>query len=224
MTLYKIAEIDDTIIYDHDVETLNPGSWVNDAILHFHGRVLIEGKTKDNKEKVLFVPPCTVQYIRFYDAKDVFEQWKLNEFKMVFFPLTNGISLNNRGSHWSLLVWFPHGYPLSDQQNLLSAPLQPKFAFLDSIHCNGKPISMAKELAHSVTSFFFPQKTNPDFQKCSVPRQNNCYDCGVYLMAFEDYLASNNCIENAEQLITSQYIKEYRDKLQKFIINFGKKN
>jgi len=177
-------------IYDYDINTLAGCSWVNDAIVHIHG-LLVEHENSN----IRCVPPCSVQFIRFMDfsiVTQVLGDWKLNEFQTVFLPITNGTSLTERGTHWSLLIWQTR---------------ECRFFHLDSLGSGN--ISIASSLMKRIARNYGIQK--PKLYTPWCVQQENSYDCGVFLMFYVKVICENNGnIEEAMKAVSQSQVTEFR--------------
>ncbi|OHT07301.1 hypothetical protein TRFO_24556 [Tritrichomonas foetus] len=194
----------DVDVTPYDFQSLQGKNWVNDKIIHFHGR-LIEMSHND----IFFIPPCTVQYMRFINeniVKSTVSQWNLmDKYSIIFIPFTNSSNLKEIGNHWSLLVWFV-------QEN--------RFVHCDSLGKTNKTnLKTAMLILKKFIRLF--QLKKPFLANGNVPQQSNTYDCGLYVMAFEDYIASNRKIEGMENVITDHEILNMRGSLVKRIQNIG---
>lgn len=207
-----LKSIEDVEVYQCDIDTLRPHMWINDHVIHFHGRML---EKSTQSPKILFIPPCSGQYIRFIpNPNDYFEKLHPQNYSIVFIPITNGTSLTCVGCHWSLLVWYPHGRDISlmDSNN---TELKGEFSILDSL---GPNIQLAQSVANKFALFY---NFTIHISKMNVPYQTNGYDCGVYLMAFEEYLANHNGnIDEIHSLITPDYITSLRSRILQDILQY----
>jgi len=207
-----MIEIGDAVVYPHDLDTLNDKSWVGDMIIHAHG-ILLERKARSENKKVLFIPPCTVQFFRYYPDEIVFDSipyWNPFDSNIVFIPFSDGTSCQDVGSHWHLLMWLPNGS--KDSLN--------EFVHFDSMFQNCD-ISLIESVVDRFTYLYQVKKYVLKHATC--PQQTNGYDCGVYLMSYEEFLSANEgSIEGLDSVITPIYIQAQRKCIQQHLIDFGK--
>lgn len=205
-----IACLGDVAIQKYDIDTIsNPYSWVNDAIIHIFGRMIERNTNKsetNQNNKILFVAPCTVQFIRFFqiedDVKDCVQKLKIQNFRAVFFPLTNGTSFTSRGNHWSLLIFLTS---------------ENKFLFCDSIYKN-RNASIAELLIRKIELFLNLQA---ELIEMNLPSQTNSYDCGVFIMAYMEYFAQHGNFDDIEKHVNQKRVREFRQIYTQQIQNIG---
>ncbi|KAI8928143.1 hypothetical protein BC831DRAFT_449406, partial [Entophlyctis helioformis] len=80
----------DAQVNSHDMETIQPGEWVGDAII---GVYLAEAVFPNNKRSILFLQPAVAHLIG-------------NDKPLIFAPINDSAGDGGGGSHWSLLVFF----------------------------------------------------------------------------------------------------------------------
>ena len=200
-----IISYENLTIYQYDIDTLNIGSWINDVIIHYFG-IILENTYNQENQKFKFIPPCTVQYIRFEDIELV---KKINNdnnffqnFQIIFFPITNGTSYINTGNHWSLLV-----LEINFEKT--------KFYHYDSL---GSNIDIAKKISKRIKNIFNFKKSR--FENINCPKQENGYDCGVYLMCYAKKICENNGeLINCINTINQNDVTEFRKNFKKQLIN-----
>lgn len=208
-----IACLRDVAIQQHDIDTIaKPHSWVNDAIIHIYGRIVekkVNESDLDNKP-ILFVAPCTVQFLRFFqvddEVQDCIQSLKIENFKSVFFPITNGTSFTSTGNHWCLLILLPS---------------KRTFLYCDSIRNNGN-IPMAKSLIKRLKTFLNYKKT--DLVIMDLPNQKNSYDCGVFIMSYMEYFAEHGNFDGIEKSVDQSKMSEFRKNYTQQILNFKNEN
>ncbi|KAK8890090.1 SUMO1 sentrin specific peptidase 8 [Tritrichomonas musculus] len=193
----------DIDIYLDDFKSLQDQNWINDKIIHFYGRII-----ESEHDDVFFIPPPTVQYIRFVKSKEVafnVTNWNLTSYSIVFIPFTNSDSLRNIGNHWSLLVWFPK------HQNL--------FYHCDSFQqFDDSSLKSAKLIVKRLISIC--KLRNHSLKQKHVPQQNNNYDCGLYLLAYIEFLVEKRSFQGMEDVITQENITSMRSSIKRKILNF----
>lgn len=191
-----IAIIQDCELFERNLKTIQPYQCVDDMIIHFHFRYL-EYKNPNLKKIVLFVMPCTVQFIQTYPMEMVKESlydMKLDQFKYVFYPMSDIDPNYGVATHWSLLYLDRSGEV-------------PKFFHFDSMNqCNQHN---AHQLARKICELY--QYKDISFECVKGVTQPNGYDCGVYVMAFaEQFLLSNGDVKDACSKLTTRFITDYR--------------
>ncbi|KAK8835209.1 SUMO1 sentrin specific peptidase 8 [Tritrichomonas musculus] len=206
-----VASLGDVIVQQYDINTLSrPYSWVNDAIIHIYGRMLeknINNMDSGVSKKILFVAPCTVQFIRFFqideDVQECLQALNINDFDTVFFPITNGTSFTARGNHWSLLIFLP---------SLNS------FLYCDSVLSHGN-MPMACSLIKRIESLLLYKQT--ELIELNLPSQDNSYDCGVFIMAYMEYYAKHGNFDEIGNHVNQDKMNEFRKEITQQIKNLG---
>lgn len=198
----------DIEVHIDDFKSLRGKSWLNDRIIHIYGRII-----EDGHEDIKFIPPCTVQYIRFKGGKEVtsvVSSWNLSNYSMVFIPFTNSESARDPGNHWSLLVWFPKSgnrfYHCDSYQNISEL--------------SHSSLKVAMSIVKKLICLCKLKKYK--FIKAAVPQQDNNYDCGLYLLAYIDFLVEKNTFEGMEEVITHEMITSMRSSIERRILNVRK--
>lgn len=198
----------DTEVYIDDFKSLRGKSWLNDRIIHMYGRI-VESKHKD----VFFIPPCTVQFIRFKSASEVnsvIKSWNLSTFSMVFIPFTNSESARDPGNHWSLLVWFPkNGNKFFHCDSYQDIPELSRSSQRSAVSIVNKLTRLCKLKKSKIL-------------RPKVPQQDNSYDCGLYLLAYIDFLVEKRTFNGMENEITHEKIAEMRSAIERRILDVGK--
>lgn len=159
---------DSVVLYQHDLDSLSPHSWVTDSVIEFW----LEYITKD--KDVGYLGPSVVHLIRdsaqtipieFLDAK------ALNS-KIVLVPINDHRGEDSGGSHWSLAVY------LKDTN---------KWLYYDSMASNHNT-SLAIYTCKKINDYI---SGSWDFAQIDINQQSNNYDCGIYVMLISEHLSKN---------------------------------
>lgn len=204
---YQIS-FKDADVYIDDFKSLHGKSWLNDRIIHIYGRII-----QDDYEDIFFIPPCTVQYFRFKNGKEVLSvvsSWHLSNYKVVFIPFTNSESSRDPGNHWSLLAFFPKEGKEGNRFYLCDSYQKFSSASLKS----------ARQIVLKLVSLL-KLKCYKLFKK-EVPQQTNNYDCGIYLLAYMEFLAKNRSFSGMEDYVTPEKVASMRSTIERKILNVGK--
>jgi Ulp1 family protease len=123
---------------------------------------------------------------------------QLSSYSLVFFPVPTAERRKNK--HWSLLIWRPKHRRGT-----------PAFYHFDS--CGNVNSRSATKLAASLAALFNLPSTR--LSHGTAPRQMNQYDCGLYVMAMEEYISAGlSPGPDMRALITSDFVEEFRRRLQ----------
>jgi sentrin-specific protease 8 len=152
------------VLYQHDLDSLSPGSWLTDSVLEFW----LEYITTDRD--MSYLGPSVVHLIRdsaqnipieFLDAK------ALNE-KVILVPINDHQGQESGGSHWSLAVY------LRDSN---------KWLYYDSMASNHNT-SLAKYTCKKINDYL---SGSFDFAQIDINQQKNNYDCGLYVILLSEF-------------------------------------
>lgn len=184
----EISELPGAYCQAHDIRKLQPGTWMNDEICTFYGVMinirstehekLKSDPTYDPKEKFLRAH-CFSSFFMPKYQKEGFagvRRWtkKVDLFKkdVVIFPI------NLRNVHWTCAAI-----------NLR----QKRFEFYDSMgHNNEVVLECLKEY---IQAEHLAKRNEPmdmtgwTFAETNPPRQNNAYDCGIFMCQIMDCLS-----------------------------------
>ena len=200
--------IRDAEVYDYHLETLNKFSWVSDMIIHAHG-IILEEESKDFFP-ILFFPPCTVQFFRFSDeeiVKNIIPYWNPFNYEIIFLPMSDGTSFEDTGSHWTLIVWKP-----SKSINI--------FYHFDSMK-SGTNENLINFTVEKFSKLYCLNEFEIKYIDC--PQQTNGFDCGVYLMTYEEHLIKfKGEYESMNEYINPEFITQNREKIKNLIKNYKK--
>lgn len=190
-----IVSLLDADIYRRDVELLQSGQWLNDAVINYCFRRL----ELRFPSFFLFVDPSIVSFLRLQCEEC--EEWDelanalvLSSRKWLFVPVNDNEAFDGISSHWSLLLLYvPNG----------------KILHFDSFGCynHNAAIRTAEKL------FFLLKRSDvPQVERAiPSPQQNNNCDCGVYLLKTAEWIANeivtiNNT--NSNSMETPSFVEE----------------
>ena len=169
-----IVSLLDADIYRRDVELLQTGQWLNDAVINYCLRRL----ELRFPSFLLFMDPSIVSFLRLQCEEC--EEWDelanallLPSRKWLIVPVNDNEAFDGVSSHWSLLVLYvPNG----------------KLLHFDSFGCynHNAAVATAEKL------FFLLKRTDiPQVERAiPSPQQNNNCDCGVFLLLTAEWLAN----------------------------------
>ncbi|KAI8930388.1 hypothetical protein BC831DRAFT_440348, partial [Entophlyctis helioformis] len=168
----------DAQVNSHDMETIQPGEWVGDAIIEFYYEYLAEAVFPNNKRSILFLQPAVAHLIgNVQDASFLAGALPpdIKDKPLIFAPINDSAGDGGGGSHWSLLVFFRptnsfYYYDSMGAANLSHAhrTMKALFAIVSGSESSSLPI----------------------LTRIDTPMQVNGYDCGVYVMAITHLLCT----------------------------------
>lgn len=188
------ASIGDVKIYPEDVATLEPGCWLNDAVLAY----LLEAFRcrQGGQQRLVILEPTTAftvimvahpgqlrEMLGVSRAKDAVPlTQELLDADIVIMPLSNNedAAEPGGGSHWSLLVFRRRG-----------ADGKPRFEHYDS--CNDANAPSARSLMAAILPLLFAAGAQPprtQLMRMTTPQQANGSDCGVYALAISEIVCA----------------------------------
>ncbi|CAH1760258.1 2143_t:CDS:10 [Entrophospora sp. SA101] len=198
-----IEKFNMTVTY-HDIKTLNPTVWVNDQVMNFYGKLIVDRNSKNKNLPSLFIhstqfmtkySSCGYKAVSKWTKKvDIFEK------DLLFIPV------HSRNMHWSLcLVDFKAS----------------KIYYIDSLYLTSEKykedvrlvINNIKEYLkyewadkkHTSRKFDMFQ-SNLSFM--GVPQQKNSYDCGIFALLFIEHYS-----RRAPLLFNQLHIPYFRKKI-----------
>nr|CAG8435398.1 12547_t:CDS:2 [Entrophospora candida] len=198
-----IEKFNMTVTY-HDIKTLNPTVWVNDQVMNFYGKLIVDRNSKNKNLPSLFIhstqfmtkySSCGYKAVSKWTKKvDIFEK------DLLFIPV------HSRNMHWSLcLVDFKAS----------------KIYYIDSLYLTSEKykedvrlvINDIKEYLkyewadkkHTSRKFDMFQ-SNLSFM--GIPQQKNSYDCGIFALLFIEHYS-----RRAPLLFNQLHIPYFRKKI-----------
>ncbi|CAK9826586.1 Sentrin-specific protease 8 [Anthophora retusa] len=169
----------DCLLRASDLTLLQGTHWLNDIIIGFYFEYLDKKFNKNERSELYFISPELTQLLKMTDSSQYsqfLDPVKISECKCILFPLNNCDKKDAAGgSHWSLLV-----YSKQDR----------RCYHFDS--SNGGNDGIASEFAKKIMSYILNEnEPNNKLIKLDCPQQDNCYDCGVYVLCFADVITEN---------------------------------
>lgn len=171
-------------------ELRNERKYLSDVFIEFYFTYLSSIHPSDS---ILFVPP-TISFLLANsadedDIEDCVKPLELPNRDLIFFPVNNG------GIHWSLLVYnrefnvFAHHDSLSGLNNSEANELY--LAVRDCVH-ETESLRYRVEFRNKRRHMDGLSRV-PGYVKASSPRQENGFDCGLYVMAMANAICKWFC-------------------------------
>lgn len=167
----KILSFGDVVLRRSDLEILSGPHYINDRIIEF----CFQDLARDLPNDILLVPPSISFWIAncigHESLEDAVSPLDLPSKKLVIFTINDNddVAMAEGGQHWSLLAYY-----------------RAKDVFVHHDSMQGMNGSHAKQLYKRVKGFVGPTAT---FVEGSTPRQENGYDCGLYVVAIAGVIA-----------------------------------
>ena len=168
----KVLSFGDVVLRTSDLEILNGPYYINDRIIEF----CFADISRNLRRDIILVPPS----ISFWIANcpnddsigDVIDPLDLPNKNLIVFTINDNddVDVAEGGNHWSVLVYDREG-------NL--------FVHHDSLH--GINRDHAKKLYNKAKKFI-GEGNSVRFVERETPRQENGYDCGLYVVAIVDVI------------------------------------
>ena len=207
----EVLDFHNCLLRESDVKLLEYPNWLNDNLISFAYEYFEYEMFSVHADKVTFVDPSIVQFLRLGSKEDAFvtmESMKLSEKEIIFFAINDSTKYDDSGSHWSVLI-----YRKSTRI----------FEHFDSMSCSYSDTSIpspaAKDMAVLAEKFLCPSSPTPNIKQQACPQQSNCCDCGMYLIVFTQLLADSLLNGNTLDFdqVTPHQVKEarmeWRDKI-----------
>lgn len=164
-----------SLIRRSDIELLEGPHWLNDNIIGFFFEYLENFTFKDFADRVSFVCPAIVQFMKRGDSSQVgpfLDSMDLRKKEYVFMAVNDSSSqFSPGGTHWSLLIL-----------HLATST----FRHYDSLGgCNERA---ARSIVRNLTPHLC-RGSNSNFVAENSPQQTNTFDCGVHVILNANVLA-----------------------------------
>ena len=170
-------------VYRRDVDLLQPGQWLNDAVINYCYRCL---ETRFQGPRFLFMDPSVVSFMRL-QCEDR-EEWaelaagtNMAAREWLFVPVNDNESFDSISSHWSLLVCHARTGRCLHFDSHGTYNHNAAAATADKLH----------ELLWAQT------RADPDSGLVAAvehvrlsPQQTNGCDCGIYVLMVTEWLAN----------------------------------
>jgi len=186
-----VLSFGDSLIRSSDLTILDSNSWLTDNIISFFFEYFGTVIFSQNERRIAFVGPNFTQLLKLCDKSELnmlVNSAELNDKDYVIFPVNDSMFSDSAGgTHWSLLVcnlrskWCRHydSYAGANDEN-------------------------ARKLFARLTGCLMDQ--NSIFEEIHCARQNNGYDCGVYMIVNARILADHLLTDQPLHWLTpSQY-------------------
>ena len=194
MPLTKRAKLNDATVYEDDASTLQPGRWLNDAIITYLFERFGSQPMQSGGSVVLLEPATTFTAAMVGDPFALREMFgvrrgagvpplteQLAAASIVLMPVNNNEDAGAvGGGHWSLLVFRRRG----------GEGGQPRFEHYDSCDQANAPNARAVMAALAQLLFGDTKIAKLQLVRMSTPQQANGFDCGVYALAIAEILSA----------------------------------
>ena len=193
-----VYEFENITLYQRDLSEIENGDWINDTSIHLAGRKIELSANsqlnKDEKKNILLIPPSTFQLMRFVPlnvAKEFTNHFNAKNASLVFVPFTNTQSIANSGSHWSMILWVTESNT---------------FYLLDSM--GNANYQIGQSCVNKLAQLYDIEKY--EYKTLKVPQQQNCVDCGVFVIAFMEHIAKECRYDNISDDVSQTYVTSLR--------------
>lgn len=171
-----ILSYHDCLLRKSDVDLLSEPNWINDALIGFYLEYLGKTLKLPNFAKILYSSPELTQLLKMTDSTEVsffLDPLNASQKNFIFFPLNNCERRNSiGGSHWSLLVF---------------SKMENTYFHFDSLSKSNEII--ARNFTRNLDKYLIADKGT--FVEVNCPQQENCYDCGIFVMCITDILTEH---------------------------------
>lgn len=168
-----ILSYHDCLLRKSDVDLLLEPNWINDALIGFYLEYLAKTLKLPNFAKILYTSPELTQLLKMTDSSEVsffLDPLNATQKNFIFFPLNNCERRNSAGgSHWSLLVF---------------SKVENTYFHFDSLSKSNDNI--AQNFVRNLDKYLIGEKGT--YIEVNCPQQENCYDCGIFVMCITDIL------------------------------------
>ena len=205
-----VLDYHNSLLRESDTILLENGNWINDNIIAFYFEYL--ERTVAHKFKVNYINPSTSQMAKFLSSEELISMLgdlNLQNSDFSFIAVNNNYSADDPGgSHWSLLF-----FNRADKT----------FTHFDSLVQSNA--ASADILVNKFKHIFKCPEGVTIHKEC--PQQANCFDCGVYVISFTDFL-SNNLLgtehRTIHEAVTSVAIEAKREEVKVLIQSLSTKD
>lgn len=185
----------DAVLYEKDAKLFRAPAWLNDACLNFGFRLL-------EKDDVYLMDPAVYSYMMLQMEDEDELHLPVSTCRMILVPISDASDLGTtfRGSHWSLLAYYP-------SENL--------FEHYDSMRTSGHQRRAAPLAAQKLTRLLGGDLS---MSIVETPQQTNGYDCGAFVLYFAKLLVDNAHIDEdrakmLNRLATPENVAAFRAEL-----------
>lgn len=207
-----VVSYHDAYLYAADIHLLEPGEWLNDAVITFAMEYLShEHSTLSQLPEMAFVSPAVVQLCAFlapHDSAAILGDL-LHGKHWIFLPLSDSEDREraNSGCHWTLLV-----------ADLRAAP---RFYSFDSMSggVSEKAYAIARRVAAALHASSSSTEIHVQAQSC--PQQTNNSDCGAWVISNCERFALKQQPQAKEHVFpTAEATRQHLKVIESFIVWF----
>eukprot|EP01128_Nolandella_sp_AFSM9_P013040 TRINITY_DN9920_c0_g1_i1.p1 TRINITY_DN9920_c0_g1~~TRINITY_DN9920_c0_g1_i1.p1 ORF type:complete len:225 (+),score=46.43 TRINITY_DN9920_c0_g1_i1:225-899(+) len=198
-------------LYASDLSLLEPGKWLNDKLISFYCEYLENtlSESATHHQRLVFINPDAVMMIKFLageDLKESLSPLNVAGADVVFFPINDSEDHSAvGGTHWSLLVWIR---------------ARQEFLLLDSHKGMNERASLA--VVQKVVPLLNLPNTKVTVNAMETPQQVNGSDCGVYVLALCEYLATHTYEEYSKKLtLTPTQVAAKRTEIKNLLLTLA---
>lgn len=210
-----VLSYNDSLLRRSDVALLEGPHWLNDQVIGFAFEYFAAERFKSLDETIAFISPEVTQFIKCAPCPGelaiFLEPLDMASRRLVFLSVNDNSDQAAGGSHWSLLVYHPAA---------------AHFAHYDSQ--NGGNSLHARRIAGKLEpSFGAAGGSKVCFVEEQCPRQQNSYDCGMYVICNAQALCEGVEVDGSAVClpvpsITPAYITQQRRDWCKLIDRLAK--
>lgn len=195
-----VLSYQDSLLRRSDVELLDGPHWLNDQVIGFAFEYFTTERFRCLGDKLCFISPEVTQFIKYATSQEelaiFLEPLMLGSRRWVFLAVNDNSNQTAGGTHWSLLLF--------QRDN-------SRFSHYDSQ--SGSNSLHARRIAAKLEAFL-GVRGKVAFVEEQGPSQQNCYDCGMYVIGNAEALCENikvqGCAHLPVQIITPTYITRKR--------------
>lgn len=173
-----ILSYQDSLLRRSDVALLEGPHWLNDQVIGFVFEYFAAERFKDLSRSVCFISPEVTQFIKCASCQEelalFLEPLQLATRRWVFLAVNDNSNQTAGGSHWSLLLYHRDS---------------GLFSHYDSQ--NGGNSHHARRIASKLEAFLGGKGKKGSFVEEASPRQQNSYDCGMYVICNTEALCES---------------------------------
>lgn len=174
-----VLSYQDSLLRRSDVALLEGPNWLNDQVIGFVFEYFAAERFKDLSRYACFISPEVTQFIKCASCQEelaiFLEPLHLSSRRWVFLAVNDNSNQTAGGSHWSLLLYRRDNGGLFSHYDSQSGG--------NSLH--------ARRIASKLEPFLGDKGKKVSFVEESSSRQQNSYDCGMYVICNAEALCES---------------------------------